>query len=72
VKDKEEEPLVPSGLGELSGELRCLVEFLYIDENLIKTAAKGTRAVAKASAADMRLLIEGLADKEKTVSSPHS
>jgi hypothetical protein len=65
VKDKEEEPIVPSGLGELSGELRALVEFLYFDQNLIKAAAKGTGPVAAASPADMRRLIEGLADAEK-------
>ena len=65
VKDKEEEPIVPTGLEELSGELGALVEFLYVDQNLVKAAAKGTGGVAKVSAADMRQWIEGLANAEK-------
>jgi len=65
VKDKDEEPIVPTGLGELSGELRSLAEFLYIDQNLVKAAATGTGRVAGVSPADVRQLIEGLADAEK-------
>jgi hypothetical protein len=43
LDDEDVEPPVPPGLGELSGSLKSLVEFLRIDTDLLDVAARASR-----------------------------
>jgi hypothetical protein len=49
VDEDEVEPPVPAGLGELSGPLRSLADFLRLDQDLLAAAAEASgKATAKA------------------------
>src|SRR5262249_343388 len=45
LDDDEVEPAVPPGLGELSGPLRSLADFLRLDQDLLAVAAEASRPV---------------------------
>lgn len=63
----ELEPPVPVGLGELSGPLRAVVEFLRLDDDLLSAAAEAsepTKPIA-ASAAQLRSWVSRLPAPEK-------
>jgi len=60
------EPPVPAGLGELSGPLHALIEFLEIDEDLVEVAAQASKPLAAGpSRRDLSAWIRGLPEKEK-------
>src|SRR5262249_16186204 len=63
----EVEPAVPPGLGELSGPLRSLADFLRLDQDLLAVAAEASRSVvAKApSAAALERWGKGLPEEDK-------
>lgn len=46
LEDDDAEPPVPPGLGELDGSLECLVDFLRVDTDLLKTAAATSAAMS--------------------------
>ena len=60
------EPPVPAGLGELSGPLHALIEFLEIDEDLVEVAAQASKPLAAGpSRRELSAWIRGLPEKEK-------
>ena len=60
------EPPVPGGLGELSGPLDSLIEFLGIDEDLVEVAASASEPLkAGPSRKDLTTWIRGLTEEEK-------
>src|SRR5262245_49585276 len=48
-EDKDLEPPVPRGLGQLNASLESLAEFLYIDRDLLEVAAKSSPSLERAS-----------------------
>ncbi len=53
VDEEEVEPPVPAGLGELSGPLRSLADFLRLDQDLLAAAAEASgKTTAKAPSAE--------------------
>jgi hypothetical protein len=67
LDDDEVEPVVPPGLGKLSGPLRSLADFLRLDQDLLAAAAEASRSlVEKApSAAALKRWAKGLPDEDK-------
>jgi hypothetical protein len=60
------EPPVPAGLGELSGPLHALIEFLEIDEDLVEVAAQASKPLAAGpSRRELSAWIRGLPEKDK-------
>ncbi len=60
------EPPVPAGLEKLSGPLRALIEFLEIDEDLVKVAAQASKPLAAGpSRRELCAWIRGLPEKDK-------
>jgi hypothetical protein len=60
------EPPVPAGLEELSGPLHALIEFLQIDEDLVKVAAQASKPLAAGpSRRELSAWIRGLPEKDK-------
>ncbi|HEX6041490.1 hypothetical protein [Longimicrobium sp.] len=67
VPDEAPEPPVPAGLGRLTAAQRVFVDFLRIDEDLVRAAAE--RSVAPAAERDdtaLQAWIAALPDAEKT------
>ena len=71
LRDDDIEPPVPPGLGQLSGALQAMAEFLRIDEALLAIAAEhsppATRRVLKRSDIDRRVHELPLRVKEKAL-----
>jgi hypothetical protein len=69
--DDDIEPPVPAGLGQLSGALQAMAEFLRIDEALLATAAEqsppATRHALRRSDIDRRVHELPLKEKEKAL-----
>jgi hypothetical protein len=65
--DKDLEPPVPPGLGQLNASLESLAEFLYIDRDLLAVAAKSSPSLERASFdnVEVRERIAKLPPKEK-------
>lgn len=60
------EPLVPAGLGELSGPLHALIEFLEIDEDLVEVAAEASKPLAAGpTLRELSAWIRSLPQKDK-------
>src|SRR6266446_5209909 len=60
------EPPVPAGLGELSGPLHALIEFLEIDEDLVEVAAQASKPLtAGPSRRELSAWIRDLPEKDK-------
>src|SRR6267378_1394725 len=60
------EPPVPAGLEELTGPLHALIEFLKIDEDLVKVAAQASKPLAAGpSRTELSAWIWGLPEKDK-------
>jgi hypothetical protein len=60
------EPPVPAGLEGLSGPLHALIEFLQIDEDLVKVAAQASKPLtAGPSRRELSAWIRGLPEKDK-------
>lgn len=48
LQDDDEEPPVPPGLDRLTGSLRSLADFLWLDDDLLQLAAEGSTGTAPA------------------------
>ena len=68
VPDKQLEPPVPAGLGQLSASLGSLIDFLGIDEDLVAAAAGNSAALNLGpSRGDLDIWIRNLPENEKNV-----
>lgn len=71
LDEDEPEPPVPPGLGELSGPLRSLVDFLRLDQDLLRVAAQAspTRTAKALSVAALTRWVKSMpeADKDATI-----
>lgn len=65
ITDDDTEPPVPAGLGELSGSLRAVVDFLEIDEDLIEAAAVASPGLKDQNPGDMSERISALPPSQK-------
>ena len=67
LDEAELEPPVPAGLGELTGALRAVVEFLRLDGDLLSAAAEASepRMSTDSSARDVRRWVARLPAREK-------
>lgn len=67
LADDEPEPSVPAGLGDLSGPLRALVDFLRLDKDLLAAAAEASPplAVKVPSAAALARWVKQLPEEDK-------
>lgn len=66
LDEDELEPPVPRGLQELSGSLDALIEFLEINEDLVKVAAQASKPFAAGpSRKELSAWIRGLPEKDK-------
>lgn len=67
LEDDEVEPPVPSGLGELSGSLERLVDFLRIDKDLLDVAAAASPVVAERTVTpeEIREWLAGVSQADK-------
>lgn len=67
LEEDKLEPPVPAGLEELSGPLHALIEFLEIDEDLLKVAAQASKPLAAGpSRRELSAWIRGLPEKDKS------
>jgi len=66
VREDTLEPPVPDGLGELSASLESLIEFMRIDEDLVRAAAAASSpSSAGPSEAELADWIQGLSERDK-------
>jgi hypothetical protein len=68
VPDKQPEPPVPAGLGQLSASLGSLIDFLGIDQDLVAVAAANSAPFnVGPSRGDLDIWIRNLPENEKNV-----
>lgn len=65
ITGDDTEPPVPAGLGELSGSLRAVADFLEIDEDLIEAAAAASPGLKDQNPGDMSERIAALPPSQK-------
>ncbi len=66
IEDDALEPPVPAGLGELTGSLKSLADFLRIDDDLIEVAAQGSaRLGAPADVKELEAWVRDLPQADK-------
>lgn len=67
LDDNEAEPPVPLGLGELSGPLRSLADFLRLDQDLLAAAAESSEPLAqkRPSAGTLTRWVKSLPEADK-------